>query len=492
MASGYNFTGSPRSQLRVQVALLRASSLSAIFSLVLLLALARPAGGYSVLTHEELIDLTWFDSIRPLLLERYPTITPTQLREARAYAYGGCVIQDLGYYPFGKPIFSDLLHYVRTGDFVRALFRESKGPDDVAFAIGALSHYLGDTIGHPDAVNLAVGNEFPKLAARYGPNVNYAEGPHQHVRAEFAFDVNDIAKHRLAPEGYLNHIGFAVPIPLLTRAFYDTYGLDLSKMLGVRRITLSGYRYSVRTLLPRVAYAETLLYRKRMPPDVASPGLDQFKQEIAKLAAAGDWAGYRSHAGIGTYMLAGIIYVIPKFGSLSDLKLRGPSTPAEQNYVDSLMKTTAALRQQLAEAHHTSTIGNKDLDTGDEVYPGTYPLEDDAYADLLHEMTQDPTSPIPFGIKRDLLAYFSDMSKVKYIQSDRKRLAQVTADLPVLKAISTKAAYPEAAFLPEPDVDKPDATVPTAPRPKPPSTPAVVPAAPVTPSTPTAPPTPKP
>jgi hypothetical protein len=176
----------------------RKSSFSTILVLLLVLAYPRPAGGFSVLTHEELIDLTWADSIRPLL-KRYPNLTPAQLRDARAFAYGGCVIQDLGYYPFGKPLFSNLLHYVRSGDFIRALFREAKGPNDVAFAIGALAHYYGDTIGHPEAVDLAVANNFPKLAAKYGPNVNYAEGERQHVRTEFAFDVNDITKHRLAP-----------------------------------------------------------------------------------------------------------------------------------------------------------------------------------------------------------------------------------------------------------------------------------------------------
>lgn len=432
----------------------RKSFLSTLLLLVLLMA-SRPAAAYSVLTHEEIIDLTWADSIQPLLLKRYPTLTPAELREAHAYAYGGCVIQDLGYYPFGKPIFSDLLHYVRTGDFIRALFRDSKDANDVAFAIGALSHYLGDTIGHPDAVNLAVGKEFPALEEKYGKNVNYAEGPHQHVRAEFAFDINAITKRRMAPERYLNRIGFAVPIPLLTRAFYDTYGLDLAKVLGNSNPKLRGYRYSVRTLLPRVAYAETLLYRKRMPADVPSPSLDALNKDIAVLSAANNWDGLRSHAGIGTHLLAGVIFVIPKIGALSDLSLRGPTSAAEQDYVNSLVKTVATLRHTLANATRSDGLTNKDLDTGDEVYPGTYSLEDYTYADLLHRMTGDPSTPIPFGIKRDLSAYFADLSKVKYLQQDSKRLAQVEADLPVLKTISTKAAYPETAFLPEPDEMKP-------------------------------------
>jgi hypothetical protein len=425
-----------------------------LFFLVALLVLPpQQAAAYSFLTHEEIIDLTWADSIQPLLLKRYPTLTPTQLQDAHAYAYGGCLIQDLGYYPFGKPKFSDLLHYVRTGDFIRALFRESKNANDVAFAIGALSHYLGDSLGHPEAVNLAVGKSFPELAAIYGPNVNYAEGKHQHVRAEFAFDVNDIAKGRLAPEKYLNHIGFAVPVPLLTRAFYDTYGLDLAKVLKQDPPNLRGYRYAVRTLLPRVAYAETLLHRNRLPPDAPSPALGQFTQQIAVVAANNNWNSYRRKAGIGTHLLAAFIFLLPKVGPLSDLSLRGPTPSAEQDYVNSLMNTVNILRQKLATATTNDGIPNTDLDTGDLVYPGTYSLEDYTYAELLHSMTRDPSSPIPFGIKRDLLAYFADPEKARYLQRKPKMLAQVQADLPILQTISTKAAYPDTAFLPEPTTD---------------------------------------
>jgi hypothetical protein len=444
------------------MALLRACRRISVI-LALLLAFPHPVGGYSVLTHEQLIDLTWADTIQPLLLHRYPNLTPAQLSDARAYAYGGCVIQDLGYYPFGKPLFSNLLHYVRTGDFIRALFRESRGPNDVAFAIGALSHYYGDTLGHPEAINLAVGKAFPALAARYGPNVNYAEGKRQHVRAEFAFDINDIAKHRLAPERYLNHIGFAVPIPLLARAFYDTYGLDLAKVLGTHRPTLQGYRFSVRTLLPRVAYAETLLYNSHLPPDVPSPALDELNQQVAALAAADDWSAYRNRAGLGTHLLAGFIFIIPKVGPLSDLSLRGPTPSAEQDYLNSLIHTADTLRQTLNRATQSDGLPNLDLDTGDLVYPGTYSLEDYTYADLLHQMTRDPSSPIPFGIKRDLLAYFADPAKARYIQRKPAKLAQVEADLPILRTISTKAQYPETAFLPEPDAAKPPDAQPSEP-----------------------------
>jgi hypothetical protein len=411
------------------------------------LAGSRPAGAYSVLTHEALIDLLWWDSIRPLLLQRYPSLTPVQLREARAYAYGGCVIQDMGYYPFGNPFFSDLLHYVRTGDFIRSLFRNAKNADETAFAIGALSHYYGDTIGHPEAVNKAVAQEFPALAAKFGPNVNYAEGPHQHVRAEFAFDVNDIVKHRLAPERYLNHVGFEVPVPLLAKAFYQTYGIPLTKVIHQHRPSMKGYRFAVRKLLPSVAYAETILYRKHMPSDTSSPELDEWNKEIESLATNEKWVLYQTHPGFGTHILAGIIVILPKVGPLSDLKLHPPDEAAEQEYVKSLLHVADTLRATLAAASKSGKIPNEDLDTGDSVYPGTYPLEDYSYANLLHRMVADPKTPIPFGIKRDLESYFADLSKVKYLQEKPELLAQVQADLPVLKTMPTGTLEPDAPLL---------------------------------------------
>ena len=243
---------------------------------------------------------------------------------------------------------------------------------------------------------------------------------------------------------------------------------------------MRGYSYSVRSFLPRVAYAETLLYRKQMPPDVTSPELDELEQEVATLSANEHWPRYRSHAGFGTHLLAGVIYILPKFGTLSDLKLRTPTDAAEQDYVKSLLHSATVLRETLAQAGRSGNIPNKDLDTGDLVYPGTYRLEDYAYADLLHRMTRDPASPIPFGIKRDLQAYFSDLSKAKYLQSDPKRLAQVQADLPILKDIPTRSPEGDSPLLAEQAAEseqKPEAgQSPSAPKPAPAPSPAPVPA----------------
>ena len=138
-----------------------------VVALLFVLLMCLGAFAYSVLTHEEIVDLLWTDEIRPLLLKRFPALTQEQITEAHAYAYGGAVIQDLGYYPFGGREFSDLIHYVRSGDFVRELILDSQDANEYAFALGALAHYSSDIAGHP-AVNRAVAMQYPKLRARFG------------------------------------------------------------------------------------------------------------------------------------------------------------------------------------------------------------------------------------------------------------------------------------------------------------------------------------
>jgi len=123
---------------------------------MLLMASPRPVAAYSVLSHEAIIDSAWDTSIKPVLLKRFPDATKDELREAHGYAYGGAIIQDMGYYPHGSMFFSDLAHYVRSGDFVLTMLRDSKDLNEYAFALGALAHYAADTDGHRLGTNRAV------------------------------------------------------------------------------------------------------------------------------------------------------------------------------------------------------------------------------------------------------------------------------------------------------------------------------------------------
>jgi hypothetical protein len=459
-----------------------------VLALVLLMAGPPRAAAYSLLTHEQLIDLTWEDSIVPLLLSRYPNLTPAQLDEARAYAYGGCVIQDMGYYPFGDPSFSDLAHYVRSGDFVVNLFRNAKNADELAFAIGALSHYIGDSIGHPLATNLSVPLAFPKLKRKYGHLVSYAEGEHQHVQVEFGFDIDEISHQHMAPLHYLRHIGLKVPVQQLALAYYQTYGLTGEFVGPRRRFNVREYRFAVRAFIPRIAFALTLLHRHHEPPEPDTPEAAAILKEIASASAQYHWQQYRHKAGFGTYMLAGIIFVLPKIGPLRMLAVKNPTAVTDAYYIHSVAVSLAAMRRDLARftppgarRAHAGTIAiirtvrpseipsttlargpiapprppdvrhplpNLDLDTGKVVQPGGYPLTDVTYALLLHRLTRRPLRKIPPGIKEDILKYYSDPQAPITTKKDAKEWAQVQADLAVLATMPTSTAlepYPTYA-----------------------------------------------
>ncbi len=418
--------------------------------LFVLLSCVRHGGAYSLLTHEQLIDLTWNDSIRPVLLARYPGLTEAQLLQAHAYAYGGCAIQDLGYYPAGNMFFSDLTHYVRTGDFISSLFRHATNANELAFAIGALSHYVGDTIGHPLATNRAVASQFPKLGTKFGSNVNYAENPHAHVQTEFAFDIDGIAKHRFAPSAYLKHIGLAVPTHQLAVAYYETYGLGANYGSRRNRITLRGYRFAVRRLLPRVAYAETLLHRKSMPPDTPGTDFDLYQKELAQADFENGWDQYRTSAGPGTHVLAAFIFVLPKIGPLACLSIKGPTAVAEDDYVRSVNLTLVELRRQTRRmSTGNRLLADKDLDTGATVQPGGYRLTDSTYADLLHQLTRTPGNPIPPGLKADVQLYYADLTLPIATKRDPRRWAQLQTELPILAAMPTTKVIPIDPDLPE-------------------------------------------
>ena len=447
-----------------------------LLMLALLLATCRPAVAYSLLTHEQLIDLAWKDSIVPLLLSRYPGLSPRQLDQARAYAYGGCVIQDIGYYPFGDASFSNLTHYVRSGDFVVSLFRNAHNANELAFAIGALSHYVGDSIGHSQATNIAVPIEFPRLRARFGSQVNYAEGKHQHVQTEFAFDINEIAHHRFAPLRYLRYIGLQVPIKQLALAYYQTYGLteNFSATQG-RRFNVSAYRFATRSFIPRIAYAVTLLHRNSEPADLDTPEAIEIRKQVAEVALEDNWQLYRRKAGIGTYALAGLLFILPKFGPLKLVSVKGPNADTEADYIRSVNYSEATLRRLLARftppsnSGSTSTIQplinlasppspapiplsaaddlrshdplhplpNRDLDTGQVVRPGGYPLTDSTYADLLHRITRKPEQAIPPGIKQDIEAYYANPGLLIVARDNATLWNQVQDDLVTLAKMPT-------------------------------------------------------
>ena len=407
-------------------------------AILLLGAMAVQSYAYSVLTHEQLIDLSWNTSIRPLLMARFPGTSEQALDRAHAFAYGGCVIQDLGYYPFGNEFFSDLTHYVRSGDFIGSLLRNARTADEYAFALGALSHYLGDNIGHRYAINLATAIGFPKLAKKFGPVVTYGENHHAHVRTEFAFDVEQLSKHRLAPASYLRHIGLQVSHLLLERAFLETYGLPLNEMLGMgRRPSFKTYRWSVRSFLPRISYAETVLHRDEFLEDTEGEPLKVYLQRLEKADFQKVWSQYRGKPGFRTYTIALLIRILPKIGPLSNAAICIPDKRTEDLYIRSVNRTAEAfdrilsqLRKQDLEA---ALLPNRDLDTGEMTRRGKYALTDETYAKLLKNLSKRPENGIPESLREDILGYYAEPNDSDGSKNDWKPDKQLEAELSKLR-----------------------------------------------------------
>jgi len=394
-----------------------------------------PADAYSILTHEELIDLAWNGSIRPLLLARFPGATDAQLAEAHAYAYGGCAIQDMGYYPFGKKFFSDLTHYVRSGDFIAWLFRNARSINEYAFAIGALSHYLGDSLGHLEAINPATGVEFPKLSRKFGPDVTYDQSPHGHIRTEFAFDVEQATRKAFAPPAYLEFIGFKAPRKFLAQAFIDTYGFDIHEVLGEARPALRSYTTSARRFLPAFAEAEVVLHRHQFLPTPDDEAYRIFAERVARTNYDRRWKHTYRGPGFKAHILAFFVFIVPKVGPAADLAIKIPNHDTEELYLRSVNHTVdsfrAALEKLGSEPKTLIALSNIDLDTGNHVKRGEYRRTDKTYANLLRRLTSNPNRTIPIDVRQNIVEFYS-ASKTAIDPSP-----QVQAQLEVLERMKT-------------------------------------------------------
>jgi hypothetical protein len=403
----------------------------------LLLTILMCSGGlsaYSVLTHEEIVDLLWADEIQPLLLKRYPGLSPDQLREAHAYAYGGAVIQDLGYYPFGSNEFSNLVHYVRSGDFVRELVLESQDVNEYAFALGALSHYASDIAGHP-AVNQSVAIEYPKLRAKFGKSVLYAEDKTAHLKTEFGFDTVQVAKNRYASQQYHDFIGFQVSKPLLERVFPVVYGVELKDVLTHEDLAVSSYRFAVSRLIPQMTQVALETHQKELQQEIPDFAKKKFLYRLSRSDYEREWGKDYKKPGVGTRILATLLRFIPKIGPFKKLEFNSPTPQTEDLYIKSINTTVDQYRAFLEEARADSLVlPNRDLDSGNLTAAAEYSLADDTYARLLEQLSKqkfDRTSP---ALRDNLLLFYSDLALPIETKKNQTRWQGVLTALDQLKS----------------------------------------------------------
>ncbi|HEV2399344.1 MAG TPA: zinc dependent phospholipase C family protein [Candidatus Sulfotelmatobacter sp.] len=365
---------------------------------------------YSVLTHEEIVDLLWTDEIRPLLLKRYPGLSEDQLKEAHAYAYGGAVIQDLGYYPFGSREFSDLVHYVRSGDFVRELLLESQDVNEYAFALGALSHYASDIAGHP-AVNLSVAIEYPKLRAKYGKSVRYAQDKTAHLKTEFGFDTVQVAKNRYASQQYHDFIGFHVSKPLLERVFPVVYGVELKDVLTHEDLAVGSYRFAVSRMIPEMTQVALQTHKKDLMRETPDFSKRKFLYRLSRSDYERQWGKDYAKPGVGTRILSTLLRYMPKVGPFKGLAFNNPTPQTEDLYFKSINTTVDHYLAFLEEVRTDSLVlPNCDLDSGNVTKAAEYSLTDDTYAGLLAQLSErkfDQTSP---ALRDNILQFYSDLS----------------------------------------------------------------------------------
>jgi hypothetical protein len=374
------------------------------------LGFPEPARSYSVLTHEAIIDTLWLDTIQPVLIKRFPQATEQQLKEAHAYAYGGCIIQDLGYYPFGSRFFSDLVHYVRSADFLQALLDESENLQEYAFALGAVAHYGADLAGHAIAVNRAVPLLYPKLRRKFGDQVTYADNPSAHLKTEFGFDVLQVARGHYAPEGYHDFIGFEVSKDLLDRAFQKTYGLRLKDLFRSLDLALGTYRFSVNSALPTMTKTAWTLKADQIAEDQPGVSREQFVYNLQRASFEKDWGSNYEHPGFGARILAFVTRLMPKFGPLKGLGFKVPTPETEKMFEDSFNGAVQRDRQSFANAKAGDLrLPNRDLDTGQPVSPGEYLLTDKSYDKLLVKLAEKKFEGVTPELREDIISFYEKM-----------------------------------------------------------------------------------
>jgi hypothetical protein len=368
---------------------------------------------YSVLAHEAAIDAAWERELRPLLQQRFPRATADELERARSFAYGGSVIQDLGYYPFGNKFFSNLLHYARTGDFVESLIRNAQTVDELAFALGALAHYANDITGHPQAVNLSVPQSFPKLQAKFGDTVTYVQAPRQHVVVEFSFDVAQAARGRYGFTQYRSMLDFQVAAPLLERAFRETYGLEMDDLFADKERAISTYRYSVSQLIP--ALTEAAWRDKRDEILKIWPDANRERVVFAYRPVDYEKTYGRNYQKPGkrARFLAFVYRLVPKVGPLKPLAFKAPTPETDRLFEDSLTKSHARFDALLRAVRAGGLdLPNTNFDTGRPTQAGDYALADATHAEWLETLVKDGFATAAPPVRGALEAFYGQCARI--------------------------------------------------------------------------------
>lgn len=377
-----------------------------LFALIFFLPLY--GNSFGVLTHEAIIDALWEKSILPLLKAKYPSATAEEQKEAHAYAYGGAVAPDMGFYPFGSPLFTDLVHYVRSGDMVNALLKDAGNINQYAFAIGFLSHYNADNYGHPIATNRSVPLVYPKLRRKYGSEITFADNQISHMRMEFGFDVLQIAKGNYASQAYKDLIGFKVDTAVLAKAFSETYGLNINDVFKNRfSLSVETFRWVVANIFPVITKAAWASRRTDILKKDSTETSKRFRYRMRQKEYNKEFGTGYKHPGFFPTIVSFFIRVLPKVGPLRSLKFKTPTALAEKYFVQSfdtiLQKYSGHLKQLKQQGLSLKDI---DFDTGKPTAICEYSLADATYDAWLLKLKDSKYENVNASQKQNIIGFY--------------------------------------------------------------------------------------
>lgn len=402
-----------------------------LFILLLQLLLATPFSGkaFGVLTHEAIIDAAWEQSIVPLLKQRFPLATSEEIKEAHAYAYGGAVAPDMGYYPAGSKFFTDLVHYVRSGEMVTSLFTNAANINQYAFAIGFLSHYNADNYGHSLATNRSVGLVYPKLAEKFGSSINYAQNKIGHVRMEFGFDVLQVARGNYASLSYRDFIGFKVDTAVLSKAFSETYGLDINKVFSNHfGRSVETFRWVVANVFPLLTRQAWASKKGTIKQTDSTSVSTRFRYKMRQKNYNKEYGtGYR-RPGFFPSFLSFVIRALPKVGPTRPLKFKLPTPEAEKYFIQSFDTILHHFTGQIKLlSSPEGRFKNINFDTGNPTEICEYILADRTYNALVLQLHEQGIGETPALLRRNIINYYKNISLTKNRNAEKKCMQFFTA-----------------------------------------------------------------
>ncbi len=418
---------------------LRFVFISLLFTVISIIAAPTVSQAYSVLTHEAIVDALWEKSILPLLKQKYPGLTDAQLNEAHSYAYGGAITPDMGYFPLGSHLFTNLVHYVRSGDFVNALLTEAKDANEYAYALGCLCHYMSDRYGHNLGTNRCVPIVYPKMQVKFGDLVTYEEDQVSHKRVEFAFDVLQTAKGNYASQSYHNFIGFHVARPLLERAFLKTYGFEINDIFKNLSVAIEVFRFSVTSLFPVFTKSAWAIKKADIQKETPTATSKSFRYKMRKATYYQDTTNKAKRPGFFAFTISWLVRVLPKVGPFRALKIKAPGPEAEALFMKSFDTVLANCHTSIKQLSSQNIIlSNIDFDTGNPTVPGEYKLADNNYGNLIIRLNDKNFNEVSPALRSNILQFYSTPSTPPRERKERKKWEKIHMALNQLKTSDPK------------------------------------------------------